>query len=254
MTGELAALLGLSQQLLWQGFVVFLRIGAVMTLLPAFGEQSVPMRIKLVLGFAFTAIVAPATPTAPDETNMAWLILTETGIGLMIGIGIRMFIFALQTAGSMAAQATSLAQIFGGAATEPMPAMGHILVIAGLALSVTLGLHVRVAELLIWSYDTFPMGVLPAPGSVSTWGITQVANAFSLAFALAAPFVIISVLYNLTLGVINRAMPQLMVAFVGAPVITAGGLFLLFALSPLMLSHWHEAFSAFLARPFGGAP
>ena len=80
------------------------------------------------------------------------------------------------------------------------------------------------------------------------------ARAFSLAFTLAAPFVIVSVLYNLTLGVINRAMPQLMVAFVGAPVITAGGLFLMLLLTPIMLSRWHETLARFLANPFSGAP
>ena len=53
-----------------------------------------------------------------------------------------------------------------------------------------------------------------------------------LAFTLAAPFVLVSVLYNLTLGVINRAMPQLMVVFVGAPVITGLGLAVLFADGP----------------------
>jgi flagellar biosynthetic protein FliR len=99
----------------------------------------------------------------------------------------------------------------------------------------------------------FPMGRFPAAAALSDWGIHQVSHAFSLAFSLAAPFVIVSVLYNLTLGVINRAMPQLMVAFVGAPVITAGGLFLLFLLAPLIVTRWHDALVLFLANPFTGA-
>ena len=74
-------------------------------------------------------------------------------------------------------------------------------------------------------------------------------RAFSLAFLLAAPFVIASVIYNLALGVINRAMPQLMVAFVGAPVITLGGIVLLFLASPLMLSVWNDALMTFFNNP-----
>ena len=73
-------------------------------------------------------------------------------------------------------------------------------------------------------------------GQLSQWGIDKVSGAFAMAFRLAAPFVIVSVLYNITLGVINRAMPQLMVAFVGAPVITAGGLALLALMSPILQS------------------
>ncbi|MEZ5715417.1 MAG: flagellar biosynthetic protein FliR [Paracoccaceae bacterium] len=255
MMAALADLLGLAQTLLWQGFVTFLRIGPAVALLPAFGEQSVPMRVRLVLALAFTMICAPVAPPAPivPENGAVFLLLAETAVGLTLGIGIRMFVMALQTAGSMAAQATSLAQIFGGAASEPMPAIGHVLVIAALALAVMSGLHVRAVELLIWSYDMFPMGRFPAAAALSDWGIHQVSHAFSLAFSLAAPFVIVSVLYNLTLGVINRAMPQLMVAFVGAPVITAGGLFLLFLLAPLIVTRWHDALVLFLANPFAGA-
>jgi len=252
MTQSLAALMTMLDGLLWQGFVVFLRVGPVMALLPAFGEQSVPVRVKLALGLSFTAIVAPAAPSAltVETPGLVWLLMAETAIGLTIGIGIRLFILALQTAGSMAAQATSLAQIFGGAASEPMPAIGHILVISALALSVMLGLHVRVAELLIASYSPFPIGAFPEASALSVWGIARVAQAFSFAFTLAAPFMIISVLYNLTLGVINRAMPQLMVAFVGAPVITAGGLILMLLLTPLILTVWHDALVSFLANPF----
>lgn len=56
------------------------------------------------------------------------------------------------------------------------------------------------------------------------------------------------------LGVINKAMPQLMVAFVGAPLITAGGLFILCLAAPVMLAVWLQAFDQFLFNPFGNLP
>lgn len=45
-------------------------------------------------------------------------------------------------------------------------------------------------------------------------------------------------------------MPQLMVTFVGAPAITAGGMLLLIAASPILLSAWFDALSGFLIDPF----
>ncbi|MCB1311709.1 MAG: flagellar biosynthetic protein FliR [Sedimentitalea sp.] len=239
---------------LWHGAVVFLRVAALVSVLPAFGESSVPMRIKLVLALAFTAIVAPAVPViaaAASPLQLAGYALTELVIGLALGLGVRLFVLALQTAGSIAAQATSLSQILGGAAVEPIPAMGYVLAIGGLALAVMAGLHVQVARLMILSYDLFPAGAFPEARDLSFWGVGRIAQAFSMAFMLAAPFVIASVIYNLTLGVINRAMPQLMVAFVGAPVITLGGLFLLFAAAPLILAAWTDAMLAFVQNPLG---
>lgn len=250
-------LLVLTQDVLWLHFIVFLRVGPVMSLFPGFGERSVPARIKIVLVLMFTVVLAPAmthtlAPVVETPPPLIWLVVTETAIGFIIGIGLRLFLLALQTAGSVAAQATSLSQILGSAGMAPLPAIGHVLVIGGLASVMMMGLHVRVAEMLILTYTLFPVAELPGAEAVSTWGVRQISNAFALAFSLAAPFVIVSVLYNLTLGIINRAMPQMMVVFVGAPAITGLGLVMLFLLAPTMLQLWAEALQAFVTNPFGG--
>lgn len=242
---------------LWHGVIVFLRVSALVSVLPAFGERNVPLRVKLVAAIMFTAIVAPAVPVgAPpaDLPTIARFSLTESAVGLALGLGLRLFVLALQTAGAMAAQSTSLSQILGGATGEPTPAFGYVLVIAGLALAVMAGLHVRAAEFLIRSYDLLPAGQFPDGRILSSWGLGLVSRAFALAFALAAPFVIASVLYNVTLGVINRAMPQLMVAFVGAPAIAFGGLFLLALSAPVILSTWSGHLTGFLNGGIGAAP
>ncbi|WP_136635989.1 flagellar biosynthetic protein FliR [Pseudooceanicola onchidii] len=254
-----AELMTLAQTGLWQALLVFLRVGALMALLPGFSEEVVPVRIKLGLAVALTVVTIPAVPEMPLEKAWEfWVFLrflaTETIAGLALGIALRLMILALQTAGSMAAQSSSLSQIAGGAAAEPLPAMGHILVIGALALLMMMGLHVRTVEFLIESYRVLPAGHFPSPSDLTEWGIAGVSRAFALAFTLAAPFVIVSVIYNLTLGVINRAMPQLMVAFVGAPVITFGGLALLFLLAPTMLVVWRDTFMSVLANPFGAVP
>ncbi|MEX0351071.1 MAG: flagellar biosynthetic protein FliR [Paracoccaceae bacterium] len=236
--------------------LVFLRVGAAVSLFPGFGESSLPTRVKLAVALVFALIVAPATPglgilTFPQILRIGG---AEIVIGLTFGLAVRLLVLALQTAGSIAAQATSLSQILGGMAAEPMPAIGHVLVLSGITLAVVLGLHVRVAEYLIQSYALLPVGSLIAAQDMARWGTGQVARAFALALSLAAPFVIASLVYNLALGAINRAMPQLMVAFIGAPFITFGGLFLLFAGAPLLLTLWHEALLQTLANPLGVLP
>jgi len=250
----LEALLPLFGDALLQGFVVFVRVGAIVAMLPAFGERSVPTRIKLILAGAFTFIVAPAVGVDVGATALPFVILSETLTGAALGLGIRMFILALQTAGAIAAQSTSLSQILGGAAVEPLAAIGYVLTVAAIALAVMAGLHVKAAAFMIFSYDVIPAGQFIVGSTLSNWGVDQVRRAFSLAFTLAAPFVLVSVLYNLCLGVINKAMPQLMVAFIGAPVITAGGLFVLCLASPLILTVWLQSLDSFMAAPFEGVP
>ena len=223
MTGilaNLAELSGIGQDVAWAFFLVFLRVGAALSVLPAFGEQTVPQRVRLVVALAFTAIVTPAVAPALTPGPVAAAIAAEVVAGLLIGIGLRLMVIALQIAGTIAAQAASLTQVFGGLNAEPQPAMGNLFVMAGLALAVMAGLHVKAAELLILSYDLLPPGRLPGPSDIADWGLDRIARAFALGFSLSAPFVIASVLYNAALGIINKAMPQLMVSFVGAPALT----------------------------------
>lgn len=253
-----AQLLSLSESVMWLYLITFLRVAPVIALIPGFGEQSVPVRVKLALAIAFTIVVAPliapliAAVDTPDFGRLVWLVTTETLIGLLIGIGLRLFVLALQTAGTIAGQATSLAQVLAGMGATPIPALGHILVFGGLALAMMTGLHVQVTRMIVLTYGLFPVAVLADAASVSQWGVRQVSGAFALAFTLAAPFVIVSVIYNLTLGIINRAMPQLMVVFVGAPVIAGAGIVILLLLAPTMMTVWIEALQAFTVNPFGG--
>lgn len=259
MNETLAEVLDISNGYLFLAFVVFLRVGAAMAMLPAFGEQSLPARVRLALGLCFTFVVMPAAqPSVQGIISAGQIVgpylLTEVLIGLLLGIMLRLFILALQTAGAIIAQATSLSQMFGGTAGEPQPVVGHILVWGGLALAVMSGLHVKLTMLLIDSYLALPAGKFPGPELVRVWGLSGVVHTFSLAFSISAPFVIASLVYNAATGAINRAMPSLMVSMIGAPALTLGGLALMGIAVPSALVIWHGAFNAFLLNPFEVAP
>ncbi|MCA1776702.1 MAG: flagellar biosynthetic protein FliR [Loktanella sp.] len=242
------------QDMLWLYGFVFLRLSAMMALLPLFGERSVPVRVRLGVTFAFCLVVSPVVAPLVDQPATFEGAIAAGGAevvtGLVFGALLRFFIFALQVAGTIAAQSTSLSQIFGGSAgVDPQPAIGHVLVVAGLALAALMGLHLAVAEYMINSYALVAFGRLLPGADFAEIGAKATTRAFTLGFTLAAPFVIASLLYNVILGVINKAMPQLMVSFVGAPAITAGGLLILCLTTPLILSVWVEAFGHAMASP-----
>lgn len=241
------------------GYLVFIRIGAATALLPIVGERSIPVRLRLSIAIVFSIIVIPAVFPEFDlekvrNSGIVYIMLSEVVAGLAIGISLRLFVHALQIGGSIIAQSTSLSQLFGGAGTDPQPAIGHLLLVGGLALAVTFGLHTKMVELLVYSYRIILPGEFIAPPEFSKWGVAQIDQAFSLAFSLAGPFLIAAIIYNIALGAINRAMPQLMVSFVGAPAITCGGLILLFIAAPLMLEAWRASINDFLVNPFGMSP
>lgn len=254
MTWTLAAIAG-------EVFPVFvlalLRIGAAMAFLPAFGERAVPLRVKLVLTLALTSLVFPTllAGAPPELVRPAdWVLAgaAEVISGLFLGFTFRLMVFSLQVAGTIAAQSTSLAQVFGGGVTpDPQPALGNIFLMAGLALAALSGLHVHLTEAFLLSFLLLPVGTFPSANIISAWAIADVSRMFVVGFTLSAPFVAAAMLYNLALGAINRAMPQLMVAFVGAPALTLGGLALAALSIPFLLTHWWQLFEISIFAPFG---
>ena len=194
--------------------LVFVRAGAIMALLPGFGEQFIPMRLKVAITLCLTIAAAPMVrdvlpPVSFAPLPLLRLIAAEALAGLMIGAVLRLLIMVLQLAGTIAAQSASVTQVAGvGVTPDPMPAIGNLLTIGGMTLAVISGLHVKVVAALAQSYRVLPPAGTPAGADLAKWGVAHAAEAFALAFSLAAPFVLASLVYNLCLGVINRAMPS----------------------------------------------
>lgn len=256
MIEGLAQLLDMGEDALAGLVLVFMRVGGIVAFLPGFGEQSLPVRIRLGVAIAFTAVVWPmlAEDLVAVDTGRPFflLMLIETGIGLLLGLSFRLLVMALQFAGTVAAQSTSLAQVLGPSVTpDPMPALGNILVLGGITLAMISGLHVKAAIAIAGSYALLPVGAAPSGTDVATWGTARVADAFALGFTLAVPFVIAAFVYNVALGAINKAMPQLMVAFIGAPAITAASILILLLAAPVILTVWNGQLDAVLSAPLG---
>ncbi len=252
----LAPFLALGGDAALAALAVFARVAAAVALLPGFGERSLPSRVKLGAAVAFTMVVFPMAdaPANLAQTGIAeygLIVIAEAAAGVILGLSVRLMIMALQTAGSIASQSVSVSQMFGaGMTAEPQPAYSNVLTVAGIAMAFALGLPEYAASAMIESYGSIPFGALPVSAELADWGVSRVGGAFASAVGLAAPFIVAAFAYNLALGAINRAMPQLMVAFVGAPAITAGAILLMALATPLMLQVWSDAFVNVISAPY----
>ena len=252
MTPDLLAVNDLTDASLLAALLVFIRVSGVVAFAPAFGEQTLPLRVQLGVAMALTAIVLPAIADAPMPDPSLSLVTTEALIGAIYGLFLRVGVIALQIAGSVAAQSLSLSHLVAGAGGEPLPAIGHALVLSALTLLVISGLPLALVSYITVSYQEFPLG-----GSLTAedWVervIFATGNAIRYGAALAVPFVLVALIYNLVLGAINRTMPQLMVTLIGAPAISLGALALLAITAPLIAGHWAAMMLQLLAS--GGAP
>ncbi|MHA3914360.1 flagellar biosynthetic protein FliR [Halovulum sp. GXIMD14793] len=252
---QIAPLLNFSQSALVAAVLVFVRVGAIVSLAPGFGEQFIPVRVRLSIAICFAVIVWPlldhSALSGPwTALRFGQMILGEAAIGVLIGLSLRLMVMALQLAGAIAAQTTALAQTAGaGVMPEPMPAIGNVLLLAGLALAMVLDLHIKLIGAVVTTYEIVGFGGGMTGPDIAQWGVAHAMQAFALGFTLAGSFLIAAFLYNVALGAINKAMPQLMVAFVGAPAITFATLVLLLLAAPVILTVWSDHLDALLTNP-----
>ncbi len=254
----LAESLTIAQITLWTGFLVFLRIGALVSLLPGIGEQALPMRVRLVLALSLAGLLTPIIVGLPELFTFRDAVLIgarEIVVGLVLGLSIRLIAHGLLLAGVIIAQSTSLAQIFGSPLADgPQPAIGLLLYWSALGFIMLSGFPVMVVAALAQTYVFLPLGTPLDMAWSFAWVVSAVSHTFALGFSLAAPFVVAALLYNLAMGVINKAMPQLMVAFVGAPAITGAAMLLLAVTVPVILTVWYTALTDHGLHPFRDVP
>lgn len=223
---------------------IFTRMSAMAFFLPGLGERVVSMRIRLTVAMAITFVLLPILmdqikPAAPTLSSLAVLLGAEAVTGALLGFSIRVIIFVMQLAGAIASQSLSLTQLFGtGITSQPESPMATLFVMTGTVLALSAGLHTKAISVLIVSYDLVPLGIFPGASLAGEWAAERAAFVFSAALSLSLPFVVLGFVYNLAIGAANRAMPQLMVAFVGVPAITFAGLILLALSTPVILSAW----------------
>ena len=221
----------------WQGALIFSRIGAVLLMLPGIGESYVPPRIRLSLALAITLVLWPviagALPALPATVGgMAGWIIREVVVGLMIGALLRSFLTALATAGEIVALQTTLAfaQTTNPMQGQPGSTIGAFLMLLGTAMIFATNTHHLFIAGLVGSYELIrPAGPL-LTGDFATLAIRTLGDAFMLGVQLSAPLLVFALVFNLASGLVGRVMPSFQVFFAAAPLSILLGLSV-FALS-----------------------
>ena len=216
--------------------LVFARVGAMVMLMPGFGESNIPVRIKLGIALLLTLIILPLHRAAyqVDLTSMSSLgvlMVHEIVIGIVLGATARVTLSALAIAGSVIAQQLGLGFVTAVDPTQGQQGLliGNFLTILGVTLLFATDSHHLVIAALNESYRIFSPGEVMSSGDVAALATRAFAAAFKIGMQLSAPFLVFGLVFNIGLGVLARLMPAMQVYFVGVPLSIMVG-FLIFAL------------------------
>jgi flagellar biosynthetic protein FliR len=225
--------------------LVFARVGAMVMLMPGFGESNIPVRIKLGIALLLTLIMLPLHRAAyqvdlTSMTSLGVLMVHEIVIGVVLGATARVTLSALAVAGSVIAQQLGLGFVTAVDPTQGQQGLliGNFLTILGMTLLFATDSHHLVISALNESYRIFSPGELPPSGDVAALATRAFAAAFKIGMQLSAPFLVFGLVFNIGLGVLARLMPAMQVYFVGVPLsIMAGFLILALVLTGMMATY-----------------
>lgn len=218
-------------------FLLFVRIGAVLMLMPGFGEVYILGRSRLLLAIILSLILAgplgPSLPSLPtSNADLLLLIANEALLGLFVGAATRTMFAALHIAGSTIAAQSGLAtaSVFDPSQSTQGTLPGNFLTTTAMVLLFVTDGHHMLLRGIAGSYDHMNAGAPLPIDDMAAFITNMVQKGFNLGIQIAAPLLLVGLLTNLAMGVLNRLMPTFQVFFIALP------LQLLLAFATLILS------------------
>lgn len=233
--------------------LVFSRVGSMIMVMPGLGEAALSPRIRLsfalLTAFCIAPTVAPYLPPLdPTVGGMAFAVIKEVLIGLMMGTILRLFMSSLAMAGEIISIQTTLAfaQTSNPTQAQPSASVSTFLTLTGLTLIFVTNLHHSFLLAMSKSYTLFsPLKALPMQ-DMTTLAIKTVSESIKLGVQLSAPIIVFSLVLNIATGLVGRILPQFQIFFVATPLSVLFGLSLL-ALSMSMIGLvWIQHYESFL--------
>ena len=216
------------------------RILGLITAAPLFGNGSVPISVKVLLGVMLALIIAPAIPGGPatDPLSMAGLLilLQEMIVGLAMGFTMRIVFAAVEMAGEVSSLTMGLgfASVFDPLTKGRSSAVSQFLSLIATMAFLAVNGHLVLIEALAESFISLPIAGSPisagAPYQMARWGATI----FSYGLQLSLPIVAALLITNIALGILTRAAPQLNIFGIGFPISLGVGLLLISQTLPYM--------------------
>ncbi|WP_038015120.1 flagellar biosynthetic protein FliR [Thalassobaculum salexigens] len=237
--------------------LVIARLGAMVFLLPGIGESFVSSRIRMMFLLTMALVVSPTVmtylPTVPPSLpELFLLVFIEVMIGSFFGLVGRTLLLTLSSAGMILSFSTGLAnaQVFNPSIQGQGTSISLLLSVLAIMVVMAADMHHMLILALIDSYTLFPPGA-PLPIDDMSLAFTRlVADSFEMAVQLSAPFIVFSLVFFVTLGVVSRLMPQLQIFFIGLPIQILMGFTIMIAILGTMvevfLRYYEDGIASYL--------
>ena len=230
--------------------LVLCRSAGIVLAAPVFSNALIPVRIKAALTVLLSLVLYPIAVRFSlrdmPQVGLGYLpiVVTETGLGLIMGFAGAMVIGALHAAGDLMSQQIGLrlAQVTSPDTTVSTGAISGFLGILGLLLFIAVDGHHWFIQSVAISYRAVPLGQVAWSPAVAGSMLTGFSSLFTYAIRIAAPLVGIMFLVSVMIALLAKSVPQLDILMVGYPVKVFLGVVCMALTLPFTLPVLRDAF------------
>ncbi|ADU39131.1 type III secretion system export apparatus subunit SctT [Variovorax paradoxus] len=199
------------------------RLFAIFSVVPFFSGTMITGIVRSGVLLILAAFMSPLAGEFPGASPMTYMLIAgkEALIGLLLGLGFGIFIWAIQSVGDLIDFQTGSANasFFDPVAGHENGATGEFLGWVVIALFVSAGGLLAMLGAVIDSYRLWPVGsFFPDAGLVlEQFAVRQGDTLFLWIVKLAAPIIFVLLLVELGTGLVGRVAPQLNVFVFAQP-------------------------------------
>ena len=232
--------------------LIFARIMALVSAAPVFGNQNIPVQVKIGIGFFISFVMFPMLSQKAPQVDvrlfpMAVMMLHEVLIGLLIGFAAGLIFAGVRYAGELVSfmMGFSLASVIDPESGGQNRVTGEFMYLATLLVFLMINGHHFLLEALQMSYVTVPTGGLALTGPVFDKMIDLGGIVFIIAVKLAAPVLVALFMINVALSILARVSPQMNVFILSFPLTIGVGMLVLITTAPLIVFVFKKSLMSF---------
>jgi flagellar biosynthetic protein FliR len=242
----------------FQAFLLILmRVGAMLYAAPVFGGANVPTQARVLFAMVLSLIVLPLVPVAGstlplDILPLGWLAVNEALVGLVMGASLVFIFAAVQYAGQIVdfQMGFAIVNLIDPTQDVQIPVMGFFHFLIAILIFLAMDAHYWVIRALMDSFDIVPIMGAGFSGMVVGGVAKAFGDLFVVALRIAAPTIAVLMLYNASLGIIAKTVPQVNLLIVGFPIRIALGLIVVGLSMAFFYPYLSNAFDLMVANVY----
>ncbi|MDY6949929.1 MAG: flagellar biosynthetic protein FliR [Thermodesulfobacteriota bacterium] len=242
-------LLSISLTQLQMGFLVFLRVTAILMTVPFLSSRNIPFVFKAGLALSLSVMLFPllTLSTAPfvyDAIPFALEVASEIALGLIIGLSVRLIFAGIQLAGQLEGfqMGFALVNVMDPITSAQASIVAQFKHFIAMLIFLAINAHHWFLRAIAESFNLVPPFGFRLNGSLMESLIRLAGTMFIIAIKVGAPVIVALLLTSVAFGLVARAVPQMNVFIVAFPVKIIVGLGFIAISLPYLLSFLRQLF------------